>query len=52
MKSEQATLAYSMALLAVEAFTQNYSSLGLRGLLRNPEQLPAITTELDRRLGL
>lgn len=51
MNAENAQLAYSLALYAVEVFAREYSAIGLRSLLRTPDRLPAITAELDKRLG-
>jgi hypothetical protein len=52
MDGETARAAYALALRAIEVFEQEFSAYGLRNLLRNPERLPQITAELDRRLGL
>ena len=40
-----------MALAAVELFCKDYAAYGLRNLLRNPERLPEITADLDRKLS-
>lgn len=50
MSSGHAALAYATALYAVELFYQHHSAFGIRNLLRNPEQLANIVTDLDRRL--
>mgnify|MGYP003346211536 CR=1 FL=1 len=50
LDAQSARLAYDLALTAVEVFRQD--SGGLRNLLRNPERLPQVTAELDRKLGL
>lgn len=52
MDAATARAAYALALRAVEVFEQEFGGYGLRNLLRNPERLPQITAELDRRLGL
>jgi tetratricopeptide (TPR) repeat protein len=48
---EHARMAYNLALAAADALYDNYSSYGLRNILNNPESLPQITTELDKKLG-
>ena len=52
LDSQHATLAYALALAAVDALYDNFGSDGVRNLMRNPEQLPKMSTELDKRLGL
>ena len=52
MDTEHAVLAYALSLAAVEVFYQDYAGYGIGNLLRNPERLAAITTDLERRLGL
>lgn len=52
LDSEHATLAYALALAAVDALYDNFGSDGVRNLMRNPERLPAVSAELDKRLGL
>jgi len=52
MDAAHAQIAYAVSLKAVEIFSEQYAALGLRNLLRNPERLPEITADLDRRLGL
>jgi hypothetical protein len=52
MDSSSARGAYAIALRAIEIFNQDFASYGLRNLLRNPDKLPQITAELDRKLGL
>jgi hypothetical protein len=52
MDTEHATLAYALSLAAIEVFYQDYANYGIGNLLRNPERLAAITTDLERRLGL
>jgi hypothetical protein len=51
MNTENANLAYSLALYAVEVFARDFSSIGFRNLLRSPERLPAVTADLDKRIG-
>jgi hypothetical protein len=52
LDSEHATLAYALALAAAEMLYENYGNDGVRNLMRNPERLPAISANLDKRLGL
>ncbi|MEO8096888.1 MAG: hypothetical protein ABI811_04260 [Acidobacteriota bacterium] len=52
LDSSSARVAYSLALRAVEIFNQDFASYGLRNLLRNPDNLPQYTSEIDKRLGL
>jgi hypothetical protein len=52
LSADQATIAYALALRAVEIFEQEMSAIGYRNLMKNPERLPQITAELDKRLGL
>jgi hypothetical protein len=51
MNSQQATLAYAEALLAVEVFERDYAGLGLQNLFRNGDRLAQITADLDQRLA-
>lgn len=52
LDAQHARIAYSLALEAVDALYENFGSDGVRNLMRNPERLPAISAELDKRLGL
>jgi hypothetical protein len=52
LDTQSARLAYSLALEAVDALYENFGSDGVRNLMRNPERLPAVSAELDKRLGL
>jgi hypothetical protein len=52
LDTAHATLAYALALAAVDALYENYGNDGVRNLMRNPERLPAISADLDKRLGL
>jgi hypothetical protein len=52
LDTAHAHLAYAMSLAAVEMFYQSYAQLGIANLLRNPQQLPAITRDLDRLFGM
>lgn len=46
----EAQLAYGMSLMAVDLFFQHHAGMGIRNLLNNPEALPRVTDDLDRRL--
>ncbi len=50
MSSSHAAMAYATSLYAVELFYQHHASFGIRNLLRNPDQLDRVMTDLDRRL--
>jgi hypothetical protein len=52
MSAQHARMAYNLALAAVDAMMERYANYGIRNILSNPGQLPAITTDLDRTLGL
>jgi tetratricopeptide (TPR) repeat protein len=51
LSTDNARVAYSLALAAAETLYDNYSSYGLRNVLNNPQSLQQITTELDKKLG-
>lgn len=50
MSASHAALAYATSLYAVELFYQYHAAYGIRNLLRNPDQLDTIVTDLDRRI--
>ena len=52
LDAEHATLAYALALAAVDALYENFGNDGVRNLMRNPERLATISADLDKRLGL
>jgi hypothetical protein len=52
LDTAHALLAYAESLEAVDLFYENFAQLGIRNLIRNPDQLPALTSKLDARLGL
>ncbi len=52
MDTAHAVAAYGLSLEAVDLFYETYGIDGVRNLLRNPERLPAIAADLDKRLGL
>jgi tetratricopeptide (TPR) repeat protein len=52
LDGQSARLAYALALEAVDALYDNFGTDGVRNLMRNPERLPAVSAELDKRLGL
>jgi tetratricopeptide (TPR) repeat protein len=49
---DNARLAYNLALAAADALYDNYSSFGIRNVINNPQKLPQITADLDKKLGL
>jgi hypothetical protein len=50
MSSGHAALAYATALYAVELFYEHHREYGIRNLIRSPDQLSRVTTDLDRRI--
>jgi tetratricopeptide (TPR) repeat protein len=52
MDADHAAEAYALSLAAVELFWQESGEDGVRSLLRNPDKLPQVTADLDRKLGL
>jgi hypothetical protein len=52
LDAAHAALAYALSLAAVELLWQDSGDDGVRNLLRNPDRLPQVTAELDRKLGL
>ena len=50
MSSGHAAMAYATSLFAVELFYRHHAAFGIRNLLRNPDQLERVMTDLDRRL--
>ncbi|MBI2685191.1 MAG: hypothetical protein HYX27_02670 [Acidobacteria bacterium] len=50
MSAGHAAMAYATSLFAVELYYQHYAAYGIRNLLRNPDQLARVMTELDSRL--
>jgi tetratricopeptide (TPR) repeat protein len=52
MDAARARVAYHLALAAADALYDNYAAYGITNLLRNPDRLPQVTVELDRKLGL
>jgi hypothetical protein len=52
LDAEHAAEAYALSLAAVELFWQESGEDGVRNLLRNPDRLPQVTADLDRKLGL
>ena len=51
LDARNASIAYALALMAADALYDNYHSDGVRNLMRNPERLPAITADLEKRLA-
>lgn len=52
LDAEHAEISYILSLAAVELLWKDSGEDGVRNLLRNPERLPQVTAELDRKLGL
>jgi len=52
LDAAHAALAYALSLAAVDLLWQDTGDDGVRNLLRNPERLPQVTEDLDRKLGL
>jgi len=50
LSARHAQIAYAGALQAVELLYQSYEIDGVRNVLRNPEMLPQVVVDLDRRL--
>ncbi len=48
--SAKARMAYSLSLVAIDAFYETYRAYGLRNLMSDPSRLPEISAALDRRL--
>jgi hypothetical protein len=51
LTAEQARYAYAEALIAVNLLMKDFGNDGVRNLLRNPERIPTISAELDKRLA-
>lgn len=51
LDADHAAAAYALSLAAVELLWQDSGEDGVRNLLRNPDRLPQVTAELDRKLG-
>jgi hypothetical protein len=52
MDAEHASEAYALSLAAVELLWKESGGETVRNLLRNPDRLPQVTADLDRKLGL
>ena len=52
MDAARARVAYHLALAAADALYDNYAAYGIGNLLRDPDRLPQVAAELDRKLGL
>ncbi len=50
LKASDAAVAYSLSLAAVELFFEEFRAYGIRNLMNNPDRLPGITADLDKRL--
>ena len=52
MSTENARIAYNLALAAADALYDNFYSYGIRNVVTNPQILQQVTAELDKKLGL
>jgi hypothetical protein len=52
LSTENARIAYNLALSAADALYDNYSSYGIRNVVSNPQVLQQVTADLDKKLGL
>jgi hypothetical protein len=52
LSSQHARIAYNLALAAADALVENYASVGLRNVIRNPDLLAQATATIDKALGL
>jgi tetratricopeptide (TPR) repeat protein len=52
LSTENARIAYNLALAAADALYDNFSSYGIRNVVANPQILQQVTAELDKKLGL
>jgi hypothetical protein len=50
LSAQHASAAYAVAFEAVDLLMETYANFGITNVLRNPEMLPRITAELDKRL--
>lgn len=51
MSETEARQAYNLSLAGADALSNAYPSESLRNILRNPDSLPQVTRELDKKLG-
>jgi hypothetical protein len=52
LSTANAQIAYALALVAVDLLMENNETSVIRNVLSNPERLPQITADLDKRLGM
>jgi tetratricopeptide (TPR) repeat protein len=52
MSTENARIAYNLALAAADALYDNFYSYGIRNVVTNPQILQQVTAEIDKKLGL
>jgi tetratricopeptide (TPR) repeat protein len=52
LSTENARIAYNLALAAADALYDNFYSYGIRNVVTNPQILQQVTAELDKKLGL
>ena len=52
LSTANAQIAYAMALAAADLLAENDQSDTIRNVLNNPDRLPQLTADLDKRLGM
>lgn len=52
MSSENARIAYNLALAAADSLYDNFYGYGIRNVVTNPQILQQVTAEIDKKLGL
>jgi hypothetical protein len=52
MSTQNARLAYNLALFAVDTMLEQYANYGLRNMIHNPALLGQATAGVDKALGL
>jgi hypothetical protein len=50
LSAQHAAAAYALAFAAADLLWESYANTGIANLLRNPQMLPSITADLDKRL--
>lgn len=51
LSTENAHLAYNLALAAADLLYEHYSGYGIRNIVNNPQSLPQITADLNKKLA-
>jgi hypothetical protein len=52
LSTENARIAYNLALAAADALYDNYAGYGIRNIVNNPQTLKQVTADIDKKLGL